>query len=121
MDLETKDDIFYGGRHKGTGGALACFDCHSNETVWPWYARIVPFGNLLEKDVLNGRKVLNFSEWEQTCCTLALQDEMAATVNKGEMPLPYYLILHPEAELSATERGELVNGLMATMDAEIGN
>lgn len=99
----------------------ACFDCHSHETVWPWYTHIVPVGNLLERDVLNGRQQLNFSAWQQTCCTLTQIDEMAETVNKREMPLPYYLILHPEADLTAAERGELVNGLIATMESEIGN
>ena len=99
----------------------ACFDCHSHETVWPWYTHIVPVGNLLERDVQNGRQALNFSNWQQTCCTLTQIDEMAETVNKGEMPLPYYLILHPEAELNRAERGALVNGLIATMEAEIGN
>lgn len=98
----------------------ACFDCHSNETDWAWYAHIVPTGNLLVKDVQNGRRVLNFSEWEQTCCTLAQIDEMATAVNKNEMPLPYYVVLHPEADLSDVERGQLVNGLIATMENAIG-
>jgi hypothetical protein len=97
----------------------ACFDCHSNETVWPWYAHIVPFGNLLETDVHKGRAVLNFSEWDQTCCTRQQIDDMAETVNKGDMPLPYYVILHPEAELTDTERGDLVNGLIATMNEQL--
>ena len=97
----------------------ACFDCHSNETVWPWYAHIVPFGNLLETDVHKGRAVLNFSEWEATCCTAQQIDDMAETVNTGEMPLPYYVILHPEAELTDTERGDLVNGLIDMMNAQL--
>lgn len=99
----------------------ACFDCHSNETVWPWYAHIVPTGNLLEKDVLDGRAVLNFSEWAQTCCTEEQRDKMAEVVNTGEMPIPYYVILHPEADLTINERGDLVNGLIETMNAEIDN
>lgn len=93
----------------------ACFDCHSNETVWPWYAQIAPFSMLLEQDVEKGREVLNFSEWDANCCTQAEIDAMAETVNKGQMPLPYYLLLHPEAQLTAVERGQLVNGLIATM------
>lgn len=97
----------------------ACFDCHSNETVWPWYSRIVPFGNLLEKDVHDGRGVLNFSEWEQSCCTQEQVDDMAETVNTKEMPLPYYIILHPEADLTNAERGDLVNGLIATMNEQL--
>ncbi|MFO7683238.1 MAG: heme-binding domain-containing protein [Chloroflexota bacterium] len=99
----------------------ACFDCHSNETEWPWYAHVIPAGILLEKDVLDGRKILNFSQWEETCCSLPQIDDMAATVNKREMPPPYYIILHPDADLNDTERGELVNGLIKTMNAEIGN
>ncbi len=97
----------------------ACFDCHSNETVWPWYSHIVPFGNLLEKDVLDGRAELNFSEWGQTCCTEEQRDKMAEVVNTEEMPIPYYIILHPEADLTDNERGDLVNGLIETMNAEI--
>lgn len=99
----------------------ACYDCHSNETVWPWYTHIVPAGNLLEKDVVNGRTVLNFSEWHETCCTLPQIEAMAETVNTREMPLPYYLILHPEADLTSAERGDLVNGLIATMQTEVGS
>lgn len=97
----------------------ACFDCHSNETVWPWYSHVVPAGNLLEKDVLDGRAVLNFSEWAQTCCTEEQRDKMAEVVNTGEMPISYYIILHPEANLTANERGDLVNGLIETMNAQI--
>lgn len=98
----------------------ACFDCHSNESVWPWYAKIAPFSMLLEQDVEKGREALNFSEWDVDCCTQAEIDAMAETVNKGQMPLPYYLLLHPEAQLTAVERGQLVNGLIATMSGEGG-
>jgi len=96
----------------------ACFDCHSNETEWPWYAQIAPFSMLLEQDVQKGRQALNFSEWASDCCTQAEVDAMAETVNKGQMPLPYYLILHPEARLTAVEQGQLVNGLIATMSGQ---
>ncbi len=97
----------------------ACFDCHSNETYWPGYTAIVPVGNLIEYDVQRGREVLNFSDWQATCCTLEQIDDAAATINTEEMPLPYYLILHPEARLSTVERGQLVNGLIETMNAAL--
>lgn len=97
----------------------ACFDCHSHETEWPWYSKIVPIANLVVKDVENGRAVFNFSDWEATCCTETQIDAMAETVNKEEMPLPYYLIIHPEAELTIEERGALVNGLIATMRSQV--
>jgi hypothetical protein len=98
----------------------ACYDCHSNETFWPWYTRIVPFSHLLLRDVENGRAVLNFSDWDATCCGVAQMNDMAETVNKREMPLPYYLVLHPEAQLTDFERGQLVNGLLATMNEQLG-
>jgi hypothetical protein len=43
----------------------ACYDCHSNETVWPWYAHVAPVSWLLHRDVVEGRRHLNFSEWDQ--------------------------------------------------------
>lgn len=98
----------------------ACFDCHSNETHWPWYTAIIPVGNLIVSDVERGRAVLNFSDWEQTCCTLEQIDDTATIINTGDMPLPYYIILHPEARLSTVERGQLVNGLIATMNTNLG-
>jgi hypothetical protein len=94
----------------------ACYDCHSHETRWPWYTKIVPVSSLLEYDVARGRKVYNFSEWAQGCCTAEQIEEMAAIVGRGQMPPPYYVILHPEARLTQEERGRLTNGLIATME-----
>lgn len=99
----------------------ACYDCHSHETAWPWYTKVVPAYFLLAYDVQRGRQVLNFSRWEETCCTEKQIDEMAATVTKNHMPLPYYLVLHPEARLSQVEQGHLVYGLINTMRANIKN
>jgi hypothetical protein len=96
----------------------ACFDCHSNETAWPWYARVSPISLMIQKDVVEGRAALNFSEWPRDCCTEAEIDTMAETIGKQQMPLPYYLILHPEAQLTDVEQGQLVNGLIATMEGE---
>jgi hypothetical protein len=96
----------------------ACFDCHSNETEWPWYARISPISLMIQKDVVEGRAALNFSEWPDNCCTEELIIQMADAVGKQQMPLPYYLILNPEAQLTDVEQGQLVNGLIATMTNE---
>ena len=43
----------------------ACYDCHSNETTWPWYSNVAPMSWLVQRDVDEGRGVLNFSEWDQ--------------------------------------------------------
>ena len=90
----------------------ACFDCHSNETEWPWYSHIYPISDMLQHDVIEGRKVLNFSEWGVR--PQPQPEEAVETVAKGQMPLPYYVILHPEADLNDAEKAELINGLIAT-------
>ena len=90
----------------------ACFDCHSNETVWPWYSSIAPISWLAQRDVDEGREKLNFSEWgrgEQEA------DEIAEVIREGEMPLPIYLLQHPEARLSAAEKQALIDGLVASV------
>jgi len=90
----------------------ACFDCHSNETVWPWYSHVAPVSWLVMKDVVNGRHELNFSEFDKP------QDEAdhaARMVERRKMPLKKYLPLHPEARLSAEEHDALISGLKATL------
>jgi hypothetical protein len=89
----------------------ACFDCHSNETVWPWYSNIAPVSWLVQRDTDEGREKLNFSEWgmgEQET------EEMYETVAEGEMPPSNYLITHPEARLTAAEKQTLLSGIQAT-------
>ena len=88
----------------------ACFDCHSNETVWPWYSNIAPISWALQRDVEQGREELNFSEWhlEQE------GDEAAETVRDGSMPPWQYTLTHPEARLSAEQVAALEAGLVAT-------
>ena len=93
--------------------ARACFDCHSNETRWPWYSRVAPVSWLVTHDVEEGRHELNFSQWDRP------QDEAENAVKRvanGDMPLAKYLWLHPEARLSEGEKQELMRGLTATID-----
>jgi hypothetical protein len=82
----------------------ACYDCHSNETRWPWYSRIAPVSWGVTKDVERGRKVLNFSEWnakpEVGASMLAAS---CANLKSGRMPRFPYNLMHPEARLSAAE------------------
>ncbi|MBI5666663.1 MAG: heme-binding domain-containing protein [Chloroflexi bacterium] len=87
----------------------ACFDCHSHETRWPWYAHVAPVAFLLADDVSNARREMNFS----TGYHLDV-DEMVEKIENGEMPLPNYLMLHPEANLSAEQKAQLIAGLRTT-------
>ena len=89
----------------------ACFDCHSNETRWPWYSHVAPVSWLLQRDVNEGRRVVNFSEWHRP---YEEASESAETVTEGEMPPWYYVIVHPPAELTPEEKEDLVRGLTAT-------
>ena len=90
----------------------ACFDCHSNETVWPWYSYVAPISLRVASHVREGREHLNFSEWDRGN---AESDEIIKSIKEGEMPLWDYLLAHPEAKLSADEQQSLIAGLQATL------
>lgn len=90
----------------------ACFDCHSNETTWPWYSSIAPVSWLIQRDVVEGRQRLNFSEWNHPSREA---DEAAETVREGEMPPWFYLPLHKSANLTAAEKQALAEGLQRTL------
>jgi hypothetical protein len=84
----------------------ACYDCHSNETRWPWYARVAPISFLLWRDVKEGRKELNFSIWdryEQRRKARKLK-EIVKEVEEGDMPPWYYIPVHADAMLSQGDR-----------------
>ncbi len=89
----------------------ACFDCHSNETVWLWYSNVAPVSWLVQRDVDEGREKLNFSDWGRA----REKDEIIEVIQEGEMPMPIYLIMHTEARLTSTEKEALISGLQATI------
>lgn len=90
----------------------ACYDCHSNEVVWPWYTNIAPVSWLATRDVAEGRHELNFSEWntgEQET------DDLAEVIQSGEMPPIYYGWMHAAARLTDLEMQQLITGLEASV------
>ena len=87
----------------------SCYDCHSNETRWPWYSQVAPVMWLVAHDVDEGRGHLNFSTWgglSEKAKTKAKQ-EIAEIVEKGEMPMGIYVPLHPEAKVSDEDKRKL--------------
>ncbi len=90
----------------------ACFDCHSNETAWPWYSRVAPVSWLITFDTIRGRRHLNFSEWGAEGEGV---EDIAELINDGEMPPANYLPLHPEARLTEAEKQQLIAGLEASL------
>jgi Haem-binding domain len=88
----------------------SCYDCHSNETIWPWYSRVAPASWLVAHDVHEGRRHLNFSEWKSPADTHQQEhlSNIPKEVESGHMPLWYYLVLHTDARLSADDVALLV-------------
>ena len=88
----------------------ACYDCHSNETRWPWYARIAPMSFLLARDVKAGRRELNLSIWDRYDQRRKARKlkEIVKEVEEGDMPPWYYVPVHPDAKLSQGERETIV-------------
>ncbi|MBU8881587.1 heme-binding domain-containing protein [Kaistella sp. DKR-2] len=88
----------------------SCYDCHSNETKYPWYTNVQPFAWFLKSHIDEGRKKLNFStfatyEPKRQAHKLAETVEM---IEKGEMPLDSYVLIHSEAKLTAPQQQELI-------------
>jgi len=86
----------------------ACFDCHSNETIWPPQAYVAPVSWLVASDVKEGRGELNFSRWGPDHVKRTAK-ELQKEVEKKDMPPFLYLLAHPEAKLSAADRTALVD------------
>ena len=87
----------------------ACYDCHSHESTWPWYGYVAPVSWLVARDISEAREHLNFSTWNR----LSPEDRAEAfeeaweEIESGEMPLWFYVPLHPEAKLTAEDRALL--------------
>ncbi len=91
----------------------SCYDCHSNETVWPFYSHIAPVSWLVYRDVKFGREDLNFSEWNKMDEKKKnhKREEIIEEISRNTMPIPIYLIAHPSASLSANDKLLLKNWL----------
>jgi hypothetical protein len=92
--------------------ARACFDCHSNQTDWPWYTNIAPVSWLTQWHVDEGRAKLNFSTWGTG---RQVTQSIGRQINSGEMPPWDYLLLHQAARLGDAEKAQLISGLQATL------
>ncbi len=89
----------------------ACFDCHSNETVWPWYDKLPVSSWIAVFDTLRGRRELNFSQWRVGERTR----EMAEVIQNGSMPPALYTLMHPNAILNDQEKQQLIQGLQNSL------
>jgi hypothetical protein len=104
----------------------ACYDCHSHETRWPWYAHVAPVSWLVAYDVHEAREHLNFSTWNRYDAEEQrdLLGEAWEEVKERHMPLWYYVPLHREARLERADRRALrewTNAAAAAVAQEEGS
>lgn len=97
----------------------SCYDCHSNNTRHPWYAKIQPVRYMLDKHIRDGKENLNFSEFDEYTVRRQLNKlhSIANAINDGTMPLSSYTLMHHSAELTADEKALLLNWLKEAQDS----
>ena len=100
----------------------SCYDCHSNETRWPWYAHVAPVSWLVLRDVKRGRRHINFSTWDKYAddpeTAIRKLRNIDKVMHNGTMPLWYYLPAHSPARLSDADRQSLEDWVIGSIDAE---
>ncbi len=97
----------------------ACYDCHSNNTRYPWYSEIQPIARMLEEHIVDGKKHLNFSEFMMYHPRRQFRklEEIEGMVKADEMPLPSYTILHRDAVLSQKQKEMLYTWVRSVRDS----
>ncbi|BAO56096.1 hypothetical protein NMS_2087 [Nonlabens marinus S1-08] len=89
---------------------VSCYDCHSNNTEYPWYSRIQPTAWYLENHIQEGKDELNFNEWD-TYSSRRKNSKLRSIINQiesGEMPLDSYTLIHGGARLDSTAVKEII-------------
>lgn len=101
----------------------ACYDCHSNETKYPWYTYVQPAGWLLNKHIHDGREQLNLSEFGNNTSRKRISKikEMTNEVKNDDMPMYSYTIIHKDARLQAADKELLVSWLGHLADSLLVN
>jgi len=96
-----------------------CYDCHSNNTNYPWYSKIQPVGWYLAKHIARARDDLNFSEFGGYSPRVQLSklDEITNAIRDNIMPLPSYKMMHKNAKLSTNEKTLLINWTLQSIDS----
>jgi hypothetical protein len=97
----------------------ACYDCHSDETRWPWYSYVAPMSWQIAQDVNHGRRHVNLSEWPADQPDLARKKigDMSDEIDDGDMPLSKYKLIHKDARLTSQQRDKLTQWLNAQASA----
>ena len=96
----------------------ACYDCHSNNSGYPWYFNIQPLGIWMNKHIADGKKQINFSEYtdKRPRFQYHKMEELKEQVKEGEMPLDSYTWMHKGAALTPEEKNKLIDWANSVMD-----
>jgi hypothetical protein len=101
----------------------ACYDCHSNQTRWPWYAHVAPVSWLVVRDVERGRRHLNFSTWDKYAddpeTVIRKLRNIDKVMHNGSMPLWYYASAHSDAHLNDADRQAIEDWVLQSI-ANVG-
>ncbi len=91
----------------------ACYDCHSDETRWPWYSYVAPMSWQIADDVKQGRRHVNLSEWPGDNLNVARKkiEDMSDEIDDGDMPMKKYTLIHKDARLTPQQRDTLTQWL----------
>ena len=92
---------------------VSCYDCHSNNTAYPWYNKVQPVAWFLEDHIKKGKAELNFNEWDSLSNRRKASKlkSMISQIENDEMPLASYTIIHRNAVLSDSEKQDIINFL----------
>ncbi len=98
--------------------AKACYDCHSNNTRYPWYANLQPLHWWLEKHIKNGKKEINFDDYTNKSLRYQYHkmEEVIERVKEGEMPLNSYTWIHKDAKLTTEEKAKITGWAQSVLD-----
>ena len=97
----------------------SCYDCHSNNTYYPWYSYIQPARFFMESHIAAGKENLNFNEWGNYSARKQNNklDRIAKQIKSNEMPLSSYTMIHKNATLSATQKKEVLDWISQLKDS----
>ncbi len=98
---------------------VSCYDCHSNNTQYPWYNRVQPVAWFLEDHIKEGKAELNFNEWDSLSSRRKASKlrSIIKQIESGEMPLDSYTLIHRDAKFSKEETEEIINWVTQLKDS----
>tara|TARA_R110002126_G_scaffold291298_1_gene451575 strand:+ start:597 stop:1049 length:453 start_codon:yes stop_codon:yes gene_type:complete len=97
---------------------VSCYDCHSNNTQYPWYNKVQPVTWFLEGHIKEGKAELNFNEWDSLSNRRKKSKlrSIIKQIESGEMPLDSYTLIHKDAKFSKEETNEIINFITQLKD-----